>query len=319
MSYFEKIEAVYDKWNDTSEFFEITTSGSTGKPKVILLEKSKMAASARISLSYFGLKENDRVLLAIPADKIGGTMLIIRSIIGNLKLEYIEPKLDPFYNIDLEKNIQFCSLTPSQLASIYQNPSSLNQLRKIDKILLGGSAVPTSLLEKIHEETGQFYHSYGMTETISHIAVKNLSKSEIAFHALDNVDFEVNVESQLIIHAPEILDQPLLTNDIVDLKGPKKMIWKGRKDNVVNSGGLKLLIEEIEEKIKLEFDGEFYLTKVSDDILGEKLVMITKATPPLFKNLSKYEKPKHIHLVEEFSYTENGKLRRLTPQQLSEL
>lgn len=317
MSYLDKIENVYTQWNNASKYFDISTSGSTGKPKMIRIEKSKMIASAKMSLDFFKLKAGDPVLLALPADKIGGAMLIIRSIVGKLNLLHIEPKLNPFKNIELENNIKFCSLTPAQLASIYQNDKSTKQVRKIESILLGGAAVPSALLDIIYNEKGLFYHSYGMTETISHVAIKNLSGREPYFKALSGVSFSSTENDQLIIHADEILDDALLTNDIVKLIDSHTIIWKGRKDNVVNSGGIKLIIEEIEEKIRLDFDGEFYLTKEKDEILGEKLVMISKKKPPTFKHLNKYETPKRIHIVDKFKYTENGKLLRLSPQQLN--
>ena len=319
MNWQDKIADVRKRWRNDSLFFDIKTSGSTGMPKVIQLEKRRMIASAEMSLEYFGLSKGDRVLLALPADRVGGMMLIVRSIIGELDLQAVEPKLNPFLKIDLEKKVKFCSLTPAQLTIILADPDSRKQLRLIDQILLGGSAVPELLLRDIKNEPGLFYHSYGMTETISHIAIRNLSEGHDFFEALKDISFEVNEEDQLMINAPAILEGPILTNDIVELVDDRKMIWRGRLDNVINSGGFKIVVEDVEAKIRTRFEGDFYLVGEADKILGERLVMISKTLPTDLDFLEKLMRPKEIYIRPHFKYTENGKLLRLTPQQLSEL
>jgi len=319
MNWQDKIADVRTRWSDDSEFFEIKTSGSTGEPKVIRLLKERMKASAKMSLDYFGLEKGDSVLLTLPADKVGGMMLIIRSIIGGLAIKAIEPKLNPLIKIDLKEKIDFCSLTPAQLSSIIANPISAKQLSQIKQVLLGGSAVPTNLEEAIQNKLGKFYHSYGMTETISHIAIRNLTEGHKYFEALEGVEFEVNSERQLKISAPAILEKPLLTNDLVELINDRKMIWKGRLDNVVNSGGIKIIVEEVEAEIRKYFDEDFYLIGEEDSILGERLVMISKKTPADLSFLDKLKRPKEIFIKSHFKYTINGKLLRLPPQQLSKL
>lgn len=316
MNWQDKINDVYRRWNDDKAYFEVKTSGSTGSPKTIRLEKKRMHASATMSVEYFGLKKRDKVLLALPADKVGGIMLIIRSIVGGLDLITIEPKLNPILKIDLEDKIDFCSLTPAQLAAIFNEEDSKSQLKKIKTILLGGSSISSDLESKIQGMSNYFYHSYGMTETISHIAIRNLTKKNDYFEALSGVRFENNKEQQLTIHAPAILSGPLLTNDLVELYGDKKMLWRGRKDNVVNSGGIKIIVEEVEAIIRRQFQGEFYLLGEEDAILGEKLVMVSKLQPPSLDFLEKLQRPKEVYIRPTFRYTANGKLLRLSPQQL---
>ncbi len=323
------IKSVFSKWYDDSLEFEISTSGSTGTPKIIQLKKEKMYASAKNSLAYFKLKKNQKILLAIPADKVGGIMLIIRAIIGNLDLHFIEPKLDPFVSLK-EKSFSFCSLTPSQLLKIHDNPDSVKKLNKIQKILLGGAAITDKLMTIIQQSNNKFYHSYGMTETISHVAIRplngNLKKDY--FEAIGKATFTTNNKFQLIVNDPEILEEPLLTNDIVELIGPKKLIWKGRIDNIINSGGIKLIIEELEKKIGLTIKETFYLVGIPDPVFGEKLILLIQGNDTsainennykdkLTKILPKHEVPKEIIFVPKFKYTENGKLLRLLPSQLS--
>ncbi|WP_235299648.1 AMP-binding protein [Portibacter marinus] len=312
---------VLQKWVSGEDFIEIKTSGSTGQPKTIRLSKSKIEASARMSLEYFDLKKGEQVLLALPTNKIGGFMLAIRAIIGGLKVLEVVPKLNPLSEIVIKEEIAFCSLTPAQLNAILIDEHASTQLRKVKKVLLGGSDISPHTLAQIEKLPNTFYHSYGMTETISHVAVKNLSEKQDFFHALRGVSFAVQKDSRLFIHASKILDEPLLTNDLAIIEGSKKMKWIGRSDHVINSGGVKLIVEEIEKKIRTHYPGEFYLTKESHPILGEQLVMVAKENiaAEIFKSLSKLEIPKSIFVTSEFQYSENGKLLRLSPQQLMEL
>ncbi len=319
-----QVKAVYQEFLfSEADHIEIFTSGSTGAPKLIRHSKEKVFHSAQMSNHFFQLGEGKKVLLVLPPEKIGGRMLIIRSIVGGMDLYYVTPRLNPFSEIRLS-NFDFCSLTPAQLATIIKDKASLEQLRKIKKILLGGSEVTDEILNFTQNEHTEYFHSYGMTETISHVAIRALNgenKSEF-YTALDDVNFELKEETgQLIIHAPTILKDSLLTNDIVEIRDYTSLKWLGRLDNIVNSGGIKLVIEEIEKKIKSFFKGEFFLTSEKDDILGEKLVIIVKnelkQIPKLKENinreLDRFERPKMIYIVNHFPVTDNGKIIRKIP------
>ena len=328
-NYLLKIKQVYRNWFSDSLFFEVETSGSTGAPKIIRLQKDKMYNSALKSLNYFELRQGQKVLLALPAEKIGGLMLIIRAIIGNLNLYHIKPRLDPL-NLWNAEEIDFCSLTPSQLFAIKEEQLSLGKLRVIKRVLLGGSDINQALSSFIQKENNDFYHSYGMTETISHVAIRKLNgmNRSAYFSALEGISFKSNDEDQLIICSDQLLNKDLVTNDIVTLIDKKTILWRGRKDNVVNSGGIKLVVEEIEDKIKQLVKLPFYLVGIPDDLLGEKLVLMIegvnfsqselKSLKLDFEGvLQKYEIPKDILMVSRFSYTANGKLIRTNPNQLS--
>lgn len=326
--YLIKVKKVYEKWFNESDSFEITTSGSTGEPKLIKLSKEKMYNSAKSSLAYFKLTRGDKVLLVLPADKVGGTMLIIRSIIGNLNLFHRKPSLTPFINY-WEENYQFCSLTPAQMnASIARGMDK--ELVNIEKILLGGSALDQELQSYIDRQKNLYFSSYGMTETISHVAIQHLNgvhRSDY-YNAIGNVTFRQNNDKCLIISAPSIVDQELLTNDIVELLSATKMRWLGRFDNIVNSGGIKLIPEKIEQKIANAIPYEFYLTSEQDHVLGEQLVMVIKAenitkvevnklVDEVSQLLEKLERPKIVYVGKELNYTKNRKLIRSKPNQLS--
>lgn len=328
VEYLSKVKQVYENWYSDSAFFEVETSGSTGAPKTIRMSKEKMYFSALKSLRYFDLKKGQKVLLALPADKIGGLMLIIRAIIGKLDLHHIQARLDPFNGWNAEE-IDFCSLTPSQLFAIKGDLKSLVKLRIIKRILLGGSDVNPALLSFIQHESNEYFHSYGMTETISHIAVRKLNGSNRSdhFRALDGVSFASNEEDQLIICSEQLLDQDLVTNDLVTIIDEKTILWRGRKDNVVNSGGIKLIVEELEGKIKVFLKLPFYLVGIPDDLLGEKLILVIEGDKfsqdelevlnlNLSSTLHKYEIPKDVVIVPSLLYTKNGKLIRITPNQL---
>lgn len=307
-------------------YIEVFTSGSTGIPKLIKHTKEKVFHSALMSNSFFKLDEAHKVLLVLPPDKIGGKMLIIRSIVGGMDLHYIKPELNPLKDKEINP-FDFCSLTPAQLASIIQDDGAITQLRKINKILLGGSDIDAHLIKFIEAEINSYFFSYGMTETISHVAVRRLNGSQSSqwFEALPGVSFSTKLDSnQLIIHAPMILEEDLICNDLVKLQGNKKLIWLGRKDNIVNSGGIKLIVEHIEQKLKNEIKEDFYFIGEKDPVLGERLVMVIQSTSNkekmiqklLSTKLSKFELPKKIYSVDKIQYTANGKIKRIIPSEL---
>jgi O-succinylbenzoic acid--CoA ligase len=303
-------------WLNHKDHLYVQTSGSTGKPKLIKLQKQAMVNSAIATGNFFNLEPGDKALHCLPSHFIAGKMMFVRALILGLEIDFIEPSAHPIF--DYEKTYDFCAMIPLQLKY------AINHVQNIKTIIVGGSIITKPLLQKIASGEPKFFETYGMTETVTHIAVRSLEsksgKKEPYFKALENVVFSQDDRNCLVISAPKLVEEVLVTNDIVELKSESSFKLIGRYDNVVNSGGVKLFPEQIEEKIQPVIKERYIIASEDDAVLGEKLILIIekpsdthdailKAIHDL-KTLDKFEIPKKIYSIEKFYETENGKLQR---------
>ena len=292
-------------WFSEKEFIYVKTSGSTGTPKKIKLSKEKMIASAIKTGKFLKLNPGDKALCCLPIDYIAGKMMIVRSIVLGLDLTIAKPSKFPFSK--LNSNYDFSACTPHQLEGSTKN------LSKIKILLIGGSPVNETLKKLLQECKNTIYETFGMTETISHIALKNITANEQNFKALEGVSFEL-IEGCLKISCPDLLTNPLITNDLVEIFSEKEFSWIGRKDFVVNSGGIKLFPETIERKLSKFLKDPFIVIGIPDESLGEKLVIVfegkvSKDYQKALESLNKYEKPKRSFDFIKFKRLNNKVLR----------
>lgn len=308
-AYFQQAQQIIAKLEDVNQSeMEVYTSGSTGRPQKIRLQKEHLQASARATLEALNIPAGARVHLALPLDKIAGLMMLQRALIGGWELVLEDPKSTVLK--DIPGSFDFTALVPTQVAT------SLPYLARVKRILIGGAPIDAKLEVDLLAKGLKAWHSYGMTETITHVALRAIDGQTHFFEALPGVHFSVNENSCLQIHAPQIGCPALQTKDVVDLLDEKRFIWKGRLDNVVISGGLKLYPEELEKKINLA--RPFFLSGVPDAHWGSKLVMVVEGEEFLspedlqqaFVNLKSVEKPKQVLYRSQFVYTSNGKLQR---------
>ena len=231
-------------WVDDSEFIEVSTSGSTGVPKKIKLKKQHMVNSALATGKYFDLKPTHRALLCLPATYIAGKMMLVRAMVLGLHLEYVHPDSNPVQAI--KGDYDFAAMIPLQLEN------SLLQMKHFKTLIIGGSPLSNRLISKIQTKKTRVYETYGMTETISHIAVKKVNhapKKASYFEALPNIELKIDDRNCLVIYAPEISEKEVITNDVVNLISASQFEWLGRFDTLINSGGVKLNPETIEAKL----------------------------------------------------------------------
>ena len=292
-------------WFDDKDYIEMTTSGTTGLPKLVRLEKQAMIQSALATGDFFGLEPGDRALLCLPTQFIAGKMMLVRSLILGLDIDVVSPSTEPLlYN---KKQYDFVAMVPLQV----QN--SIEKLVNIKKLIIGGAKIDSALEEKLLPLKTEIYETYGMTETITHIAAKRIG--EKVFSILPNVKIATDDRGCLVIHVSSISDEPIVTNDLVELINDNQFVFLGRIDNVINSGGVKLIPEQIEAKLIGKITNRFFVTGVPDSALGEKLILVIEGekqefAPDFFDVLGKFEKPKEIVFVPKFKENENGKLLR---------
>jgi O-succinylbenzoic acid--CoA ligase len=313
---FDFIESWFDPGADS---FEVKTSGSTGVPKIIAHSRNAVTASATRTCDFFGIKEGDTALLSLPATHIGGKMMIARSLVRKLQLICIEPTSNPLLTLHYEGQIDFASFTPMQMSVILNNATSAARLPQIRQIILGGGEVPYTLREHLQDIAPEVYETYGMTETISHIAVKKLNgpdRSEY-FTTLHGVSIRLDERGCLVISAPHLSAGEIVTNDIVHIIDDRSFQWLGRYDNVINTGGIKVYAEEIERKLQPFIQENFFVAGTADDVLGQQVTLVVETDDDLssrydeaFSVLGKYEKPRRVIAIEKFVYTETGKVNK---------
>lgn len=309
-------------WLNDKDAISVTTSGSTGSPKLLALKKQSMVHSALATGDYFGLAPGDTALHCLPTGFIAGKMMLVRALILGLELDIVEPNAQPL--LFIVKPYDFCAMVPLQL----QNSS--NQLQGIKTLIVGGASVTKKLQDQIQVTSCNVYATYGMTETVTHIAVRKLNNvsslkdstksfANQDFKTLPNISIGVDERDCLIIKAPRLTDKPVITNDMVELTSNNSFKLLGRVDNVINSGGVKLFPEQIEEKLAQVIEAPFFIASKKDDSLGESLILVIEGLPDIdllkasikgIKNLDKYEMPKEILSVPQFVTTASGKLQR---------
>jgi O-succinylbenzoic acid--CoA ligase len=319
----EDIFSFLELWFNEKDTIEVKTSGSTGKPKRILLKKEYMINSALATGNFFNLFENTKALLCLPVNFIAGKMMLVRALTLGWKLNFVAPISNPLKNI--KSNYDFAAMVPLQLEN------SLVNISKIKKLIVGGASVSNNLLNKLQKIETEVFATYGMTETITHIAVKKLNnfksgilqeKEKEYYSILPNIKILKDERGCLIIDASKLSSEKIITNDLVEIISPTKFKWLGRLDTIINSGGIKLIPEQIEEKLTTIIEQRFFVAGIPDTILGEKLIMIIEAQKEEFyknelfqkikhlKSLSKYEIPKKIYFVNQFVETETKKVNK---------
>ena len=319
-AFFREISSFLSLWFDDSKTqIEVKTSGSTGLPKSIYLDKAAMIKSAMKTQSFFKYRKGDNALLALPSQFIACKMMLIRAIVSELNLLLSIPEANPLK--DLNEVIHFMPMTPFQLSTIInQSPHKLDFVKTI---LLGGSPVSKKLLEKIQSFASDFYLGYGMTETMSHVAIQKLNNQvkEECFYGLPGITFSESKNGTLIITADH-LKAPVHTNDVVELINEKSFRWKGRIDNVINSGSVKIHAEILEDAIHDKFGLLVVYSSLPDDLLNNKVILILESSPQnnsfllneintfIKDNYSKHHVPKWIYEVSKFEITTTGKISR---------
>ena len=265
-------------WDSGQQEFQIMSSGSTGPSKPILLQRKWMIWSAKNSGKVIHFTDDDRLLCCLPMDKVGGMMVVVRSKVWGLPLEIREPSANPL-NKDTQSTI--VSLTPYQLSHILEDAASKSRLSHFKEVLIGGSAIDVQLENKIRalKSPSIFRHSYGMSETYSHIAIRTLNgpESTQGFKCLEGVRVEQNEDQCAVIYAP-FCEEGLVTNDIVAFQNDGSFKVIGRRDFVINTGSVKIPAEALEDLISAELNpsGRFLVSSIQDKILGEKLVLVSE-------------------------------------------
>lgn len=312
--------AVYEflqQWFDSSPFMTVHTSGSTGTPKELVVRKAQMIQSARLTCEYLNLRAGDTALLCMNLRYIGAMMVVVRSLVAGLNLIVRPASGHPL--ADVEIPLRFVAMVPLQVYNTLQVEQEKERLCRTDILIIGGGAIDEALETKIQQLPGAVYSTYGMTETLSHIALRRLNGplASERYYPFSSVKLSLSSEDTLVIEAPLVCDETLQTNDVARIYPDGSFIILGRKDNVINSGGIKIQAEEIEKILRPFIPASFVITSMPDERLGQAVTLLIEGEPDmtaieekLQTILPPYHRPKYIRTTHHIPLTGNGKIDR---------
>ena len=306
-----------DNWNSPSPTLTVHTSGSTGKPKPMTVEKQKMLNSARITCDFLSLHPGDRALLCLPLDYIAGKMMVVRSIERRLQLVCVEPSGHPLATLDGETPFDLVAMVPLQVYNSLKVEEERRRLMQARNLIIGGGAIEADLERELRSFPNAVWSTYGMTETLSHIALRRLNGKEASrwYTPFSSVGISQTEEGCLIVDAPLVHEGKLVTNDRVEIRGNRFRIL-GRKDNVICSGGVKIQMEEVEERLRPHLAAPFMVSRRKDAKFGEVVVLLTEdsrleAVRDVCRRvLPKYWQPKDYYHIGRLPMTKTGKPAR---------
>lgn len=317
-------EFTYD-FLSPSPLIEVKTSGSTGIPKRMLVEKSRMRASAGMTCDFLQLKSGDTALLCMSLDYIAGKMMVVRALERGLKLIDIPPSGHPFADIARQSvSLAFAAIVPLQLYNTLLVEEEREALMNTRHVIVGGGAVSHEVEKQLRFFPNAVWSTYGMTETLSHIAMRRLSGESASewYTPMPGVSLTQDQDGCLVINAPALNPETLKTNDIVLLRPDGRFRILGRRDNVICSGGVKLQIEEIEQELMQYLSSPFIITKAADEKFGEIVVLLTEgntlqAESEIPEMRNRFSKPKKIFHIDKIPQTETGKPARAAAMEIA--
>lgn len=321
----QELFSFLSEWFEHKDKILVHTSGSTGKPKALWVEKECMMESACLTCSFLGLQKNDSALLCMPLKYIAGKMVVVRALVAGLDLWPIAPSGHPLK--ELKEPPVFAAMIPMQVFNSLQVPEERVMLQQVKHLIIGGGAIDTRLAEALKDFPHAVWSTYGMTETLSHIALRRLNGPTASdwYVPFDDVSIRLSKEGTLAIHAPRVCEEELITNDIAEINEHRQFRILGRKDNTINSGGVKIQIEQVEMALKEHLSQPFLITSAPDEKFGEMVVlliegeMVLEEVEALCKRvLSEYWRPKRIVPVYRIPLTETGKPDRAIAKVLAQ-
>lgn len=304
------------EWYNSSKYMIAHSSGSTGTPKKLKIEKQRMLQSALLTCQFLDLQRGDSALLCMNLKYIGAKMVVVRSLLAGLNLVEVKASGNPMVCIDAT---DFAAMTPLQVFNSLQDPKQKVKLMAIRHLIIGGGSIDENLSKELSNFPNTIWSTYGMTETLSHIALRQINGESASewYTPFENVTISLSESQTLVINAPAVSKIILETNDIAEINDKGQFRILGRSDNIINSGGVKIQIEEVETILRDWIDADFMITSVPDSKFGEIVVLLIKGENYLDKiqeicneKLPEYWIPKAIYSIPEIPYTETNKLNR---------
>jgi len=307
------------EWLNDSPAITSQTSGSTGAPKKILLNKEQVKNSALMTGTFFNLQSGQTALLCLSPDFIAGKMMIVRALVHQMKLLLTEPSSTPLS--ELHHPVDLAAMVPAQVFQTLCEPNGQQQLERIKNLIIGGGAIPQKLEMDIRQLSNCIYATYGMTETISHIALRKVNGHDHSpyFTPLPDISIGQDERGCLVADAPRIAPEKLITNDLIEITSENSFKLLGRIDNIIVSGGIKIRPEELEQQLEPYIPMTFFIGSRADEKFGERIVLLVEGEltqssrqeiEKALESLPGVKRPKEVIAINQFQRTATGKLKR---------
>lgn len=315
-----KLVSFIDDWNQNADIFQFQTSGSTGNPKTIHVTREQILASVSATSKYLGLEKSEAALLCLDPNFVASLMMAARCLVNDIDLVVSRPSANPLST--LEDEVDFASFVPMQIYKMIEE-ENINELAKIKNILIGGAPLSAAAFEVLSKIDTNIFATYGMTETVSHIALMPIKGpfASAYFEVLPGVHIGQDADGCLNIAGAVTKQETLQTNDIIEMIGPSKFRWLGRRDHVINSGGIKIHPEQLEKVIEPILKTPFFISWKANEKLGSECLLISEGAEvssevwlrvksEIERSFTKYHIPKSILAVDQFERTDSGKIKR---------
>lgn len=330
--YFRSVYDFAKAWLQGQKTFLLTTSGSTGSPKEIVLSREQMIASAHLTGQALDLPQGTRALVCLNVSYIAGIMMVVRGLELDWQLTIVNPGSNPLLNVPETVHFDFVALVPIQLSAILQDVQTRGRVGDLGKILLGGAPVSEALLRTIRALAVPIYQSYGMTETVSHVALRRLNGDlpQEDYQVLPGIEFGADARDCLYLRGAVTNGELLQTNDLVELTSPNSFRWLGRADSVINSGGVKISLDKIDTVVgqvlqEMDVLAEYFCWHEPDEKLGHRLVLFLEGQDTILNTkillakisdrVKRYETPKGVYFVKSFKRTPTAKIDKIATAQ----
>lgn len=331
-SFAKNVIAFCLEWLSGKSSFVVTTSGSTGAPKEITLTRDQLETSARLTARALNLQAGMNALLCLDPTLIAGKMMLVRSFVSKMSVIAVEPAANPLVSLNAQTKIDFAAMVPYQVNAILKSGGA--SMNNIDTLIIGGGAVAPLMRHELQRLRTKCYATYGMTETVTHVALQSLNGpgSKDYFEALPDIHLSVDGRGCLTIQAAHLGSTPIVSNDIVEMVGPNKFNWLGRWDNVINTGGVKVIPENVERAMfrtfrALDINNRFMLCGTPHSAFGEQVTLIIEGElsneslgrleSSLAASLDRYQRPRAVLFAKQFAETTNGKVDRTATARLA--
>lgn len=322
-SIYKKLYLFLNEWFSPNNTISLYTSGSTGKPKEVVVHKSHMLQSAAMTCRFFNLNKNDKALLCLSTDYIAGKMMIVRAIYSGMNLYPVEVSGNPLLSYNSTAIcFDFAAMIPLQVYNSLSTTTEKSRLSMIKNIIIGGGSIDSDLEQALKDFPNSIYSTYGMTETLSHIGLRKINGKDASLYykPLEGVNIKISEDQTLIINAPHISDDILKTNDIAEIRSDGSFRILGRIDNTINTGGVKVQIEELEQQLLPYLKRNFAITSIPHPKLGEAIVVliepfnkqnnIDEINKEAFNTIPLYHQPKYVFTISAIPMTDSGKKDR---------
>lgn len=320
--YLQDITKFVREWESYSPIISVITSGSTGTPKTIDFTKKQVEASAKYTGQFFNFKKGETLLLNLSPNYIAGKLMLVRAMVYGMKILVAPLKSNPLENLNFGEPIKLGAFVPSQVQEILNHAKAKKNYLQIENVLIGGASIPNQLEQEIEKLSNKNFASFGMTETLTHFALRKITNQNDIYTCLPGIQINQDDRGCLVVEPNNVVQQQLITNDSIEFIDTKNFKWKGRLDNVINSGGVKIFPESDEKLIEHLFKNQwYYLSSKKNERWGEELVLVVedeqwsienqeKILHQIEKILPKYHAPKSIIFIDKFDETGNGKIKR---------